>query len=74
MKIEQTTRTDPNDYRSWLEIVVDDEQLFSIGSGEPEDMTLGRDLGDAYAVIPMMKLAYEAGQRGEAFEVETKEV
>lgn len=38
----------------------------SFGSGEPEDMTLGRDLSDAYSIPEMVREAYLAGKRGEA--------
>lgn len=37
----------------------------SFGSGEPEDMTLGRDLNDAYSIPEMVREAYLAGKRGE---------
>ncbi len=37
----------------------------SFGSGEPEDMTLGRDLSDAYDIPTMLREAYLAGKRGE---------
>jgi hypothetical protein len=46
------------------------ETHFSVGRGEPEDMTLDRDLEDAYAVPDMLRAAYEAGKRGEPFEEE----
>lgn len=37
----------------------------SFGSGEPEDMTLGRDLSDAYSIPKLIREAYLAGKRGE---------
>lgn len=42
----------------------------SIGEGEPEDMTLNRDLNDVYEIPAMLREAYEAGKRGEPFEEE----
>jgi len=39
----------------------------SFGEGEPEDMSLGRDLSDAYDISSLLKEAYEAGKRGEEF-------
>lgn len=37
----------------------------SFGGGEPEDMTLGRDLSDAYDIPTLVREAYLAGKRGE---------
>ena len=45
-------------------------QSISIGEGEPEDMYLFRDLSDAYHIADAIRLAYEAGRRGEEFEYE----
>ena len=45
----------------------------TFGAGEPEDMTLGRDLNDAYNIAEMVKAAYEAGKRGEPLEEETED-
>lgn len=41
----------------------------SFGKGQPEDMTLARDLSDAYKIPNMLKAAYEAGLRGESLEI-----
>ncbi len=54
-----------------LEIKINGERAFSIFEGEPEDMTIGRNLSGVYSIVGMMKKAYEAGKAGEAFEVET---
>ena len=43
------------------------------GSGEPEDMSLTRDLSDAFNIVDLCKLAYEAGKRGEDIEIINKE-
>lgn len=37
--------------------------------GEPEDNTLGRDLNFVYSIVGLMREAYEAGKKGEEFEV-----
>ena len=42
----------------------------SFGNGEPEDMTLNRDLNCAYSIPDMVKLAYEAGKNGEELIIE----
>lgn len=59
-----------HDYRNILSIEVDGKQVFRVWDGEPEDATLSRDFNDCWKVADLMKLAHEAGQRGEPFEVE----
>ncbi|QIG62576.1 hypothetical protein [Sporosarcina phage Lietuvens] len=48
--------------------LIDDEgkTLSSVGfsEGEPEDMTLGRDLNDAYSIADLVEAAYELGRKG----------
>lgn len=44
----------------------------SFSEGEPEDMTLGRDLSDAYDIADLVKKAYELGRSG--IEVSFEEV
>jgi hypothetical protein len=39
-----------------------------ISAGEPEDAVFFRDLNGAYQISRAIKLAYEAGKRGEALE------
>lgn len=39
-----------------------------IMAGEPEDAVFFRDLNGAYSIADAVKLAYEAGKRGEALE------
>lgn len=76
MKVIEIHRSDGDTYeeRKWLEILINDKKVFSIGSGEPEDMSLDRDLNDAHKITSMMKEAYEAGKNGEPFELEKKDV
>jgi hypothetical protein len=42
----------------------------SFGAGEPEDMTLYRDLSDALGIEDMLIAAYNAGKNGEELIVE----
>lgn len=54
------------DTRISVELTTDDTNAhLSIGEGEPEDMTLFRDLSDVYQIPDMLRAAYEAGKRGE---------
>jgi hypothetical protein len=60
-----------NDYREEYEIIVDGKSRISANDyGEPEDNTLGRDLGFIYSIVGLMKEAYEAGKRGEELVIE----
>ncbi len=56
-----------------FELVATDDQgksmRFSIGGGEPEDMSLSRELSGALTVPQLMQMAHEAGKRGETFEL-----
>jgi len=42
----------------------------TIHAGEPEDAVFFRDLDGAYSIADAIKLAYEAGKRGETLEYE----
>lgn len=54
-----------------IELTTDSGTTFcSFGEGEPEDMTLNRDLSDAFSIGDMLVMAYEAGKRGEELEHE----
>lgn len=50
-------------------------QRVSFSEGEPEDMTLFRDLSDAYDIADLVEKAYELGRRGVdvSFESTTEE-
>ena len=73
MKVKTTTSLDEYGDDRWLKIEVNGKRMFSMGNGEPEDMTLGRNLNDAYEVVRMMEQAYEAGKAGETFETEEEQ-
>ena len=71
MKIKTVYEHD-KEYWKWetYDIEVDGEGAISVGSPEPEDASLTRDLKFAYDIVPLMKRAWEAGKRGEDFTVE----
>lgn len=52
-----------------LSVAVEDDagnrKLVDIMAGEPEDAVFYRDLNGAYSISAAIKLAYEAGKRGE---------
>lgn len=75
MKIVETTSSDEDgDYAIKVELTTEATQTsVGFGNGEPEDMTLGRDLNDAYSISNMLIEAYEAGKRGEEFEYISQE-
>lgn len=62
------------DFRGFYQIHIDDKRVFSVHDGEPEDANLSRDFNDAYQVPDLMRQAYEAGKKGEEFEVEEVEI
>ena len=70
MKIREIERK-PDDYGDGelLTIEVDGKERVAAGHGEPEDNYLFRDLNFVYNIVPLMQEAYEAGKRGETFEV-----
>lgn len=57
-----------------LTVTVEDDagnrKSVDIRAGEPEDAVFFRDLNGAYAIADAIKLAYEAGKRGESLEYE----
>jgi hypothetical protein len=79
MKVVETTRVgveygEERDYGISIEIesgVTGEKESASFSEGETEDMTLGRDLSDAYSLYSLVKLAYDCGKRGEEFNPET---
>ncbi len=74
IKTPSDALVEERDYRSFLQIDVDGEKAFSVYDGEPEDANLSRDFNDAWKVADLMKQAYEAGKKGEEFEVEDVEI
>lgn len=62
------------DYRDAIEIFIDGKRVFSVGDGEPEDSNLGRDFSDCWQIPDLLKMAYEAGKKGEELIIETEEV
>lgn len=70
------TREKSDDYTyEALEIVIDGKHKFSVHHSEdtPEDNTLYRNFSDCYDIPALLRKAYEAGKRGEKFELEYEE-
>lgn len=75
MKVIETTSMfgeDGGESHIKVELFCDngDKESVSFGEGEPEDMYLFRDLSDAYSLVSLVRVAYEAGKRGEEFILE----
>lgn len=74
MRVHETFLTEEarekRDYRDAYAISVNGEMLIEFWDGEPEDANLARDFGDCFSIVDLMRLAYEAGKKGEEF-VET---
>lgn len=76
--IYYTEATEPyydNESSCTTEVIRDNGEQKSVyfGNGEPEDMTLNRDLNDAFFIHKLIKLAYDAGKEGEDFKLIYKE-
>lgn len=68
LKLELIT-TEPNEYGEGAGVELinrsdNDTTLFSVFEGEPEDMTMGRDLSDCLNVDTLVQLGFEAGCAG----------
>jgi hypothetical protein len=79
MKIIERSLTkeviEANDYKDAYAIIVNGKQQISANDyGEPEDNCLGRDLSFVYSIVGLMKMAFEAGKRGEELEITSEEV
>lgn len=74
MKVIETTEFYGEEGASKItvELICDngDKESVGFGEGEPEDMYLFRDLSDAYNLVSFAKTAYEAGKRGEQFDLQ----
>lgn len=76
MRVVETHEFNSSDHRgvSQVIVIVETESFgsgsVSIGEGEPEDMTLFRDLSDAFSISDLVSMAYLAGKNGEEFEYE----
>lgn len=70
--IETTERYGEDGTDSRITIIIEcdngEKESVSFGHGEPEDMYLFRDLSDAYNLVNLVRMAFEAGKRGEKFE------
>lgn len=64
-----TTNTQNDDYETTFEIAVDGKIEFSVSEGSPEDNSLGRNFSDCFNIPDLMRMAYDAGRRGEEFTV-----
>ncbi|WP_010495023.1 hypothetical protein [Paenibacillus elgii] len=82
MKITEThdigTGYDEYNGKGSLTVMVEDDagnrKSADIYAGEPEDAVFFRDLNGAYSIAGLVKLAYEAGKRGEPYEYELIDV
>jgi len=78
MKVEVFSRSEQSfynyDYRDRLEISINGDVVFHVSDGEPKDANLSRDFNSCFDIPELMKLAYEAGKRGEDFTVTYEEL
>jgi hypothetical protein len=50
------------------------ETSVNFAGGEPEDMTISRDLSDAWSITNLLIMAYNAGKNNEILEIESIEI
>jgi hypothetical protein len=75
MKVKAVYNTDTSGYGDdSYNIEVDGEHFCSVGHIEPEDATLGRDLGFVLSIPDLLAKAHAAGVSGETFELEELDV
>ncbi|KAA8750177.1 hypothetical protein [Paenibacillus sp. UASWS1643] len=78
MKLTEWREVDENGYeyhgKGAITIKAEDDRGGSVSleirAGEPEDAVFYRDLNGAYSISHAIRLAYEAGKRGETLEYE----
>lgn len=74
MKIKVISLTEEvlekREYQDVVAIEVDGERKFRVCDGEPEDNNLSRNFSDVTYIPNLMKMAYEAGKKGEKLEIE----
>jgi len=67
MEVRVVKSFDEDEYRSGLEIYVDDNSVFSVYDGEPEDNSLRRNFNDCYNIVSLLRVAFTAGAEGKEF-------
>lgn len=55
---------DEYDYNEFLRITKDDENIFEVYDGEPEDSNLSRNFNDCFNISTLMELCYKLGKDG----------
>ena len=70
----KVTVTTNSEWRDYFDVDVDGNHVFGVGDGEPEDSNLGRNFNDVFKLPDLMRMAYEAGQRGEELTFEREDV
>jgi len=69
MKIKIITQIDKEDYYNAMQIIIDDEEVFHVYDGEPEDSNLSRNFNDVYKIPDLLQKAYNAGVKGIPFKI-----
>ncbi len=78
MKLKVITLTEEEminrDYCSMYALEIDDQKVFCVHDGEPEDNTLSRNFSDVYSLANLLQKAYNAGKNNEPLEIVSAEV
>lgn len=75
MKIKVIHTPDKDNYGQYegVETIIttnEGTESVSFAGGEPEDMSIGRDLSDAWSIKDILIMAYNAGKNNEILEIE----
>ena len=59
------------DFNEYFRIEIDGKEVFNVIEGKPTDNTIARNFSDIKRIPDLIKMAYEAGAKGEPFEIAT---
>ena len=77
MKVEVFNLTDEaasERYGDVMAIHIDGKKEFEVYDGEPEDNNLYRNFSDCFSIPDLIRKAYEAGKKGEEFDITYRKV
>jgi len=74
MRVTVLRENSCNGLHEVLEITINDATKFSVHNSEfPEDNTLSENFSDCYDIPEILRMAWEAGKKGESFTIEYEE-
>lgn len=78
IKIEMLTRSEAaledHDYYDEVLVNINDEKVFSVHDGEPEDNNLSRNFSSCYGILDLMENCYKLGLENKTVEFNTGDI